>query len=65
MIRLSLWEQIVSVIIQIALWVLYPWQAYSRWDTVLCLIVLGVCAVAILGIVEWSVEHLLKIKIPG
>ena len=65
MIKLSWWEKTLTVVIQVMLWVLYPWQTTSRWDTVLCLVTLGVMAVVILGCAEWLFEHVTKKEIPG
>lgn len=65
MIRLTWWESIVTGIIQFVLYLAYPWQTDTRMDTVLCLIVLGIVAVVLLGMAEWTAEHIFNVKIPG
>lgn len=65
MIELSVMEKLMTLLVQVILFVTVPWEMTSRFDTVMVLIVLGVVSVAIVGAVEWIVEHGLKIEIPG
>lgn len=65
MVELTMWEKLLTVAVQIALYVLVPWQTSNRLDVVMVLVVLGIVSVAIVGSIEWFLEHALKITIPG
>ena len=65
MITLTKWEQVLSALIQLLLYLMIPWNTETRLDTAVLIIVLGIAAVYILGGIEWLIEHGLKIEIPG
>lgn len=65
MLELTLWEKMLTVIVQAILFVVIPWQTASRLDVLMVLVVLGIVSVAIVGAVEWLVEHGLHVKLPG
>ena len=65
MIELSVMEKLMTLLVQVILFVAVPWEMTSRFDTVMVLIVLGVVSVAIVGAVEWAIEHILNVELPG
>lgn len=65
MIELSVMEKLLTLLVQVILFVAVPWEITSRFDTVMVLIVLGVVSVAIVGGAEWFVEHVMKVELPG
>ena len=65
MIELNFSEKVLTITVQAVLYLLCPWQTQSRGDVILLLVALGVCAVVIVAVAEWAVEHVLKIELPG
>lgn len=64
MIELNLAEKLLTLAVQMILYLAYPWQTNSRGDVILLLITLGVVSVAVVGGAEWFIEHCLNIKLP-
>lgn len=54
MIRLNWKESMVAGAIQFILWMVYPWQTTTRFETAMCLITLGIVALCVLCLVEWA-----------
>lgn len=54
MIRPNLKESVIIGIIQFVLWMAYPWQTTTRFETAMCLITLGIVALCLLCLIEWA-----------